>query len=484
MIAVTVDGPADFNSWKAQARSLLHHQIEPEAVSWSLAGEAPSLFAASARTLADLPEISNPAPVTAPPAFLSTAERVICHRDPERFAKLYRILWRLKNDRRLMGKTTDPDIIWMTECDKAVRRDRHKMHAFVRFRKVGEGRYRREQFAAWFEPTHFITRLATPFFMRRFPNMDWVIVTPDCTAIWDGHDLKFSPGGKKSDVPETDALEAHWKTYFTSIFNPARLKVGAMMSEMPKKYWHNMPEAVEIPEMIARAREREHHMAQNAVSTPHPLSLTLKAQNAKRAQEPAPLESLEAARSAVQACTLCPLYCDASQAVFGRGPEDAKLMIIGEQPGDEEDIAGAPFVGPAGQVLNAALAGGGLNRDEIYITNAVKHFKFKARGKRRIHQRPNTQEIDHCRWWLKTEVKWVQPKVMVAMGATAARSILNKAVKISDVRGRALPMTEGRTLIITYHPSYILRVTSDAQKQAAQALLTQDLQRAHALSIA
>ena len=229
-----------------------------------------SLFEMSAQSIDTLPDITPTNALTVSSNFVSIAERVICHRDPERFARLYRILWRLQTDRQLLKQTTDNDIIWMTDCDKAIRRDRHKMHAFVRFRKVGEGRYKREQFAAWFEPTHYITRLATPFFMRRFPNMDWIIVTPDCTAIWNGQDLTFAPGGTKADVPADDSMEKHWKVYFQSIFNPARLKVGAMMSEMPKKYWHNMPEAADIPKMIetAQARERKMRAAAPASASP------------------------------------------------------------------------------------------------------------------------------------------------------------------------------------------------------------------------
>jgi len=270
----------DFEAWRKAARLLLQNDIHPRHVVWRTPSSAASLLDSTYQSIESLtPTFMTP---TVPPNFLDIAPRVICHTDPERLAQLYRILYLLQQDRHFLDNTVDSSIQWLLACDQAIRRDRHKMHAFVRFRKVGEGRFRREQFAAWFEPEHYITRLAAPFFMRRFPNMDWVIVTPHCTAIWDGTKLTFGPGGKKTDVPDKDAVEDQWKTYFSSIFNPARLKVRAMMSEMPKKYWKNMPETELIPDMIKDAKGRDAVMRTEGVSSPHPLAETLK----QRKQDP------------------------------------------------------------------------------------------------------------------------------------------------------------------------------------------------------
>jgi len=273
MIRVDLTSECNFAEWRVKARRLLQNKIKPVQVAWCGPSTPPSLLDPSYEPWESLE--ARPCYLSAPSRFIDIAERVICHRDPERFARLYDILSSLQFDNTLLAKTTDDNIIWLRQCDSAIRRDRHKMHAFVRFRKIGETRFRKEQFAAWFEPDHFITELATPFFVRRFPNMDWIIVTPDCTAIWDGIELAFKPGGKKSDVPSDDAVEEQWKTYFSAIFNPARLKVGAMMSEMPKKYWHNMPEAELIPNLIAGAQTREQDMRDNAVTEPHRLKETL-----------------------------------------------------------------------------------------------------------------------------------------------------------------------------------------------------------------
>ena len=174
-------------------------------------------------------------------------------------------------------------------------------------------------------------------------------------------------------------------------------------------------------------------------------------------------------------CTRCPLYKNATQTVFGEGPADAALMLVGEQPGDQEDLAGRPFVGPAGKVLDRALASAGIERDSVYITNAVKHFKYEPRGKRRIHKKPDTSEIDICRWWLDQEIQIVQPRVVVALGATAVRGILRKTLTINANRGRLIEMPGSRQAVITVHPSYLLRLIEEADKRTEFDRLVKDL---------
>jgi uracil-DNA glycosylase len=174
-------------------------------------------------------------------------------------------------------------------------------------------------------------------------------------------------------------------------------------------------------------------------------------------------------------CTRCPLYKNATQTVFGEGPADAALMLVGEQPGDQEDITGRPFVGPAGKVLDRALEGAGIERSAVYITNAVKHFKNEPRGKRRIHKKPDTAEIDACRWWLDNELAIVQPNVVVALGATAARAVMHKVVTINANRGRLIELPDHRRVVITVHPSYLLRLLEDRDKRREFDRLVKDL---------
>src|SRR4029450_3232416 len=188
-----------------------------------------------------------------------------------------------------------------------------------------------------------------------------------------------------------------------------------------------------------------------------------------------PEKALKLLRVEARGCTRCDLYKNATQTVFGEGPADAALMLIGEQPGDQEDLAGLPFVGPAGKVLDKALEAAGIERGDVYISNAVKHFKNEPRGKRRIHKKPDTGEIDACRWWLDNELDLVAPAVAVALGATAARAVMLKVVTINPNRGRLIELPDHRRAVITVHPSYLLRLLEDRNSQREFDRLVKDL---------
>ena len=177
-------------------------------------------------------------------------------------------------------------------------------------------------------------------------------------------------------------------------------------------------------------------------------------------------------------CRRCPLYRDATQAVHGEGPTHATLMLVGEQPGDKEDLAGKPFVGPAGRILDQALADAGIDRKATFVTNAVKHFKHEMRGKRRLHKRPNNYEIERCKIWLDDERRLVKPKAIIALGVTAARSLTGKTVTISKLRGKPLDLADGTRLFITVHPSALLRIEDDDDKRQAYRQFVADLKSA------
>lgn len=200
------------------------------------------------------------------------------------------------------------------------------------------------------------------------------------------------------------------------------------------------------------------------------------------AAEPAPtvddrehFRSLTAARKAAQHCERCPLYRHATQTVFGEGPADAPLVFVGEQPGDQEDLQGKPFVGPAGQMFDRALAEAGIDRSRVYVTNAVKHFKFEPRGKRRIHKKPNNDEIEACRWWLDKELHLIGPRLTVALGATAARALTGRDTTISRARGKLMTLRDGVEGFITVHPSFLLRLPDEAAKAREYARFVEDL---------
>jgi uracil-DNA glycosylase family protein len=186
-------------------------------------------------------------------------------------------------------------------------------------------------------------------------------------------------------------------------------------------------------------------------------------------------------RGAAGHCRRCPLFRNATQTVFGEGPEEARILFVGEQPGDQEDLAGKPFVGPAGRMLDAVLQEAGVDRSIIYVTNAVKHFKFEPRGKRRIHAKPNASEISACRWWLDKELDLVKPDIAVALGATAAQSLLGKAVPVMKMRGRIVTREDRLRVFITVHPSYLLRIREGADKRAERTRFLEDMRKMNKL---
>ena len=470
MFTVALPRIGTWEVWRDAARRLAGAGVPPDQILWDYDGEIGALFAGSD----PLPEATRP--VKAPQAFVDLAQVAVWHSDPQRFARLYDMLWRLRYERGLMQDRADEGLAKLRQMEKSVNRCKHKMKAFVRFRDLRQGGERRS-FAAWFEPTHHTVEPTAPFFARRFADMDWMIATPDVTAEFVEGKLSFHPGQAKPDLPE-DATEDLWGTYFCNIFNPARLKVKAMTSEMPKKYWKNMPEARHIPELIAGAEAKVQKMREAAPSVAPAKVATIRRQMAKAAQ-PASWNMLDAGLSA---CTRCPLHGPATQVVPGEGPRDARLMIVGEQPGDMEDEAGRPFVGPAGQLFDRLAEEAGLKREEAFLTNAVKHFKYEQRGKRRIHQNPNTSEIQHCRFWLEQEVALVKPKLILAMGGSAAESLTGSRAGLLSRRGQVEETGHGPVLL-TVHPSYLLRLPEHLKAQA-QAEFRADLEKAVALTAA
>ncbi len=462
MHSAVLQGPVDFAGFRNAARDLLRRGIAPEHVTWSASSPARDLFEDETA-----PTCASSAQFRVPAAFLHLAQSVALHSAADRFALLYRILWRLRTEPRLLQVSLDTDVARAQLMAKSVHRDIHKMHAFVRFRRVPGAEPR--AFVAWFEPQHHIVEAAAPFFVRRFTNTPWAIITPQRRAVWNLEELSFGPGGRRSEVPADDATEDLWRSYYASIFNPARLKVNAMRGHMPRKYWRNLPESPLIPGLIAQSRQRTHTMIEQSVTAPARRHERV----GRRAPAPGATEPLTLAGQA-RTCRGCPLWQHATGVVFGEGRSDARVMLVGEQPGDQEDLQGRPFMGPAGQLLDRALAAAGLERSHLYVTNAVKHFKFEPRGKRRLHKTPGQLEIDACHQWLEREIDMVRPALIVALGATAARSLLGKAIAVQDHRGRIAPgdQAAGRpALLITTHPAALLRLPQTERADAFDRLV-------------
>src|ERR1700754_1338767 len=303
---ISLAGETDFEGWRKAARALALNNVAPADVTWTVAGNEPELFEPSTAAPLETPHGT----FNVPGKFLELAQIAILHRDIKRFAILYRLLWRLRSNHELLDVATDPDVAQVAAMAKAVRRDEHKMHAFVRFREVG--RERESHFIAWFEPEHHIVELAAPFFARRFADMAWSILTPDLCTHWDGHAVSFTPGVNKSDAPSEDRLEEPWRRYYASIFNPARLKVAAMRNEMPKKYWRNLPEASLIKPLIEGAARSTSAMIANAATEPHKAQKRLEPSKGDDEGNDMPSrhggDDIETLREEAADCRACPLY--------------------------------------------------------------------------------------------------------------------------------------------------------------------------------
>jgi uracil-DNA glycosylase family protein len=356
MRTITLDHERDFDGWRRAARSLALAGVPSAEVRWEVGGADRELFDVPA----DPPPAAGKAAFSVPRAFLTMAESVIGHSDPERFSLLYTLLLQLRIRPDTLDQAGHPVVQRLEAMAKEARRE-------AIGRKLGAA-----------------------------------------------------------------ALSAE---------------------EMAKRSRLSPVEQAGLAS--AAAAERQIQPGGNA------------------------LAAWEAVLADAKLCTRCHLYKHATQTVFGEGPLDARIMFVGEQPGDQEDLAGRPFVGPAGQLFDRALEDAGVDRARTYVTNAVKHFKFEPRGKRRIHQKPQGPEIEACRWWIEQERSLIRPPVIVALGATAARSIFGKVVTISRMRGEAheLPDGEGGEAWVTVHPSFLLRVPEEARKREEYGRFVADLRR-------
>ena len=469
MYAVRLARDADAVAFRDQARRCLSLKLPPSDIVF-VDEDEPSLFAPLAGG-------DGAHACSVPRAYAELLEDAICHRAGDRFALLYDVLWRsLHGERDLISNAADASVARLNDYAHNVRRDIHKMHAFLRFRprRVEDGTL----FVAWFEPQHFILRRAAPFFVDRFTSMEWLIATPVGTAAWNGHELAFGPPmPKPADEPDA-VLDEQWLTYYRTTFNPHRLRLKAMVNEMPRHYWPSMPEASLVPSMVAEAGRRVAQMNARAPDAPPPFAEKLAARARPAPARPAAETAdalLQRLRAEVLACRRCPLHRAATQAVMGEGREDARIVFVGEQPGDQEDLAGRPFVGPAGQLFDRAIADARLDRGDLYITNAVKHFKYEPRGKRRIHKKPDAGEVAACRDWLEREIAVLGPQLVVALGGTAASALARRPVSVLRERG---PTTFGSLNgFVTVHPSFLLRVQEDDRQAAEYHAFVRDLRR-------
>lgn len=357
-------------------------------------------------------------PPAAPPAlnltrrFVGVLGQALQRRDAERFTRLYRIVYRVAHDGLDLTDTSDPDMKWLRQSVAAVRADTLRFReAFSAFSACQADNYFRDS------PEHYIVEANSRFCTERNAR-PWQVVTPYRRMEWTGSTIRFAAG---TDIQPPDTSTQWqmdgagvWRGYPLSVLPPRRTDVEA---------------APTLATLGALATD----------------------------------------------CRACALWCPASRTVFGEGPEHAAIMLVGEQPGDQEDRQGRPFVGPAGQMLDKALQEAGIQRDQVYVTNAVKHFHFTWNGSRRLHHKPEAEHMAACRVWLDAERRLVRPALLVMLGATAASSVLQKPTTIARTRSRLFPLDGTMQGLVTVHPSYLLRLPDEASKVREYARFVEDL---------
>jgi DNA polymerase len=469
-IAIRLDSVVDWTGFSRAVRVLRAEGIEPECVRWRSDGEGEGsgdLFeSADERRASALVDRTT---MSLPRAFVDAAREVFLHADPARLPLIHRLASRIADDVQAWADPLHEDRLRFERLHREVRREIHKMHAFVRFRRIEDPQAAASDAAAtlldpavrhvaWFEPAHHVLEAAAPFFARRFATMRWAILTPRMSVEWDGQAMAFGPGARREHAPSADAGEALWLAYYRSIFNPARVKLAMMKKEMPVRFWKNLPEAAAVPELLALAPRRERRMVDDGGV----------ARSRRRGQleaivPVAAAASLESLAREAGRCRDCPGADAATQTVFGEGGLGARVMLVGEQPGDQEDLRGKPFQGPAGQLLRGAIAELGWPSSALYLTNAVKHFHHELRGKRRIHKTPGQREALACLHWLEAEIAALRPRAIVALGATAVRSLLGSGVAVTANEGRWLARPDGTPVLVCLHPAAILRAEASQQ---------------------
>ncbi|SAI69524.1 bacteriophage-type DNA polymerase [Bordetella ansorpii] len=463
-----------YADWRRQALHALAAGWPPDAITWTeqandAAGQMTLDHAAAEAGVAEPAPSHGAVPQVRISKDLAELLRdAALFRSSRRWAFLYRVLWRWQQGDRAVASAADEDGAQLNRMAKAVRRAKHDMIAYVRFhRRDGDAV---PEYLSWYEPDHDVLAYAAGHFAKRMGTSSWCIGTPQGAALWDGRALHLTGTPPDADTMRAgarrDQIEPLWLVYYKSIFNPARLNETALQQRMPVRFWKGLPEGPLIPGMIAEARNGARRVGQTG---------TVGEMRGKPiAMDAGAAQPVRAAPTSLDQCRRCELWRHATQAVAGEGPDAARLMVIGEQPGDQEDLAGRAFAGPAGQVLDEALRRAGVPRDSLYLTNAVKHFKWIARGTRRMHKTPAQREVEACSHWLNQELSRVRPAVIVTLGATALNAVLGRGASLQQTLHQPVRVGDA-WLLATWHPSYALRLQDDQARDDVRKAIADTL---------
>ena len=475
-----------FAAWRRAARELLRQGVEPQLIEWieleedmlgngdSDLGQNPQLQAAplAASTPVDaadkpnphspsVPETAAAVPALAAPAIprdlLARLQPVACFRAPDRWALLYRVLWRWMHGERYVLDPQDPDGAQLEARAQSVERETDDLLILTLFRRRDPSMGLPE-FVGWYEPHHDLLERAAARFAKRMGDSTWMLATPQGAAFWNGMLLRIGrrsteeseqaahalpPGAMAGEAATSEPTEALWLAYYASVF-------GAEPASVPLRYWRTPPAGPPLPAQLARVRSRLG--AQSTVVTVPPMPPVEYSALTPPLREPAgPLAT----------CRRCALWRNAQQAVAGAGPAGAAIMAVGEQPGEYENQHGEPFTGPAGQLLDTVLARAGIERATLYLTYAVKHYKWETLDQQRVHRTPARREVEACQYWLEDELMRIAPRVVVTLGATALKALTGEHVNLSEYLGQTIAH-RSCLIVPTWHPSYALR-TADAR---------------------
>lgn len=461
-----------FAAWRRAARELLRQGIEPERIEWVEWVECTSGSSGNAGPhSADIPDSSTAAPPVAAPAIprelLARLKTAACYRAPDRWSLLYRILWRWTHGERHVVDPQDRDGALLDQRIRSVEHETADLVLLTLFRRRDPSMGLPE-FVGWYEPHHDQLERAAARFAERMGDSTWMLATPQGAAFWNGMLLRsggpaadngghaarprsasqqpnppaapvLPPGAMAGEATTSEPTEALWLAYYASVFNAAPAPV-------PLRYWRTPPAGPPLPAHLARERSRLGAQS-GTVTVPAMPPVEYSAVTPPLREPTGPLST----------CRRCALWRNAKQAVAGAGPVQAAIMAVGEQPGEDENQSGAPFSGPAGQLLDTVLARAGLDRAALYLTYAVKHYKWETLDQQRVHRTPAPREVEACHYWLEQELAQVAPRVVVTLGATALKALTGAHVNLSEYLGQTIDHG-GRLIVPTWHPSYALKM--------------------------
>ena len=482
-----------FAAWRRAARELLRQGVEPERIEWVEFDSVDPVDSVDSGTgSVAAPNNSATAPVVATPAIprelLAWLKTAACFCAPDRWSLLYRILWRWTHGERHALDPQDADGALLDQRIQSVEHETHDLVALTLFRRRDPSMGPPE-FVGWYEPHHDLLAQAAERFAERMGDSTWMLATPQGAAFWNGMLLRISrlaaddgahscPERQQQNPPATQPLpptamageattseptEALWLAYYASVFN-------GVPAPVPLRYWRTPPAGPPLPAQLARERSRLGAQS-GTVTVPEMPPLEYSAVTPPLREPTGPLAT----------CRRCALWRNAKQAVAGTGPARAALMVVGEQPGEHENQHGAPFTGPAGQLLDTVLARAGLARAALYLTYAVKHYKWETLEQQRVHRTPARREVEACQYWLEHELAQVAPRVVVTLGATALKALTGAHVNLAEYLGQTIDH-DGRLIVPTWHPSYALKMADGRLREDIVAGMVAAFSRAAGLA--